>query len=236
MLRKSFTPKNRPTYRYLDTINAALVRAFVHNGIPESDITGPQSRPWTFACKGYAQPGGVMTLSSLTVSTPDPVLAQALGTMNGHDIHASPNTGDKLALGDARAKNRPWHTHPDQDEICITFASPFLLNRQPPYARTDAPFISTLAQVNVGHILKKASDKNARRCLDVSIAIDRLTLMTEGTPRWISFRKAGSKRVMVPGFHMPITLRGNPADIRFLLYAGIGAKTRQGFGCPTALL
>lgn len=236
MLRKTFTPHQRPTYQYLDSVNAALVRAFVQHGVQADDVTGLQARPWTFSCKGFAKAGGTMVLSALTVTTPDPMLTQALHAMQGTDIQAQPKTGDTVCLGTSRTKIQPWNLHPDQDEICVTFASPFLIARQPPYERSDPPFMSDIQKVDVAHLLKKAADKNAGRTLDINLAIDRLTLLTESTPRWMSFRQAGGRRIMLPGFRMPITLRGNPADIQFVLHAGLGAKTRQGFGCLTPML
>lgn len=231
MLRRHFTPNTPQTYRYLDTINAALVHAFVQQGVTGEDVTGAYARPWTFACKGYARPGGYMMLTGLTVTTPDPLLAHALERMHPTDIRATPTTGDNVDFQNGRGRTLSDDLHPGQTEICVSFASPFVVGRTAPYKRSDPLYLQNLAGVELGTSLQRTAERLAQRSLDISIHVDRLTLMTEGTPRWISFRRQKERRIMVPAFRMPITLRGAHKDLQFVLHAGLGIKTRQGFGC-----
>lgn len=224
--------KTPQTYRYLDSVHDALINGLTATGIPFEKLAGMNSDPWTFACKGFARANGEMTLKSILVSTASPEIAEAMKKLNpAHLVKVSSN-GDVIDMRKSRIFVEQRGPVPGQDEVCVAFASRFALILPKKGARVKTAFCRTPSDTNFSDAIKSSLDRRARRELDIQVGIDRLTLMTEGTPRFISLRKAGTKRIMIPAFNMPITLRGKPEDVAFAFYAGMGAKANQGFGCP----
>jgi CRISPR-associated endoribonuclease Cas6 len=224
--------KTRQTYRYLDSVHGALINGLTATGISFDKLAGMNSDPWTFACKGYARPNGEMTLKSILVSTASPTIAEAMKKLNpSHLVKVSAN-GDMIDLRESRVAVERRGLVPGQDEVCVAFASRFALPLPKNGARVKTAFCRTPSDTNFSDAIKSSLDRRARRELDIQVSIDRLTLMTEGTPRFISLRKAGTRRIMIPAFNMPITLRGKPEDVAFAFHSGMGAKANQGFGCP----
>jgi CRISPR-associated endoribonuclease Cas6 len=223
--------KTPQTYRYLDSVHAALVNGLTAAGIDGEKLIGRDAQAWTFACKGYAKPGGEMAVKSILLSTPDEEIGKALLRIKPQDIRKKSSNGDILDFSRARIRSEQRMPPPGTREACFCFASRFaLIGRKA--GREKTWFIQSPAQTDFAAALKAGLDRRAGRELDIRIGIDRLTLATQGAPRPVSLRKSGSRRVMIPAFNMPVSLEGNPEDIAWAYFAGLGAKTHLGFGCP----
>ncbi len=218
-------------YRYLDSIHAALVAGLTAGGFPRERLIGSTAAPWTFATKGFAKVGGVMTLRGLLISTADEALAGALESLTPEAFLKVSSNGDIIDLRRAKVRPERRGPAPTADEICVTFASRFALTA-PKTGREKTRFVFSPEETSFSDAIRTNLTGRARKSLDLDVGIDRLTLMTEGKPRMISLRQAGLTRVQVPAFSMPVTLRGAPEDVRWAYFAGIGAKTHLGFGCP----
>ena len=68
----------RPQFRFLDSVNAALVAGLTEAGVPAERVTGRDAGPWTFAVAGFSKRGGITVMSGLTISTADAEIAHAL--------------------------------------------------------------------------------------------------------------------------------------------------------------
>ena len=65
---------------------------------------------------------------------------------------------------------------------------------------------------------------------------DRLSALTEGaTPVLVRVRRSGVRDLILPALSAVLTLGGPAADLRDAYLAGLGEKTRYGFGCPVVL-
>ena len=63
--------------------------------------------------------------------------------------------------------------------------------------------------------------------------IDRLSFAAYGTkPRIVTVRKSGSRTIRFPAFQLPMTIEGPHETLATAFFAGLGEKTRYGFGCP----
>ena len=221
----------RQEFRFLDSVNAAIVAALVDAGAPSQALVGHDARPWTFGVKGYSRAGGCTVMTALTVSTPDEMIARALEHFRACAATARPVNGDLLDFSDARVSLEHRLPHEDVSELAVAFASPFAIIK-PKTLRSRTVFYDDLADVDLSAALRAGLEHRAARALDIELHADPLTLAVDARRRLVSTRLVHGRRILIPAFSVPLTLRGSPHDVRFAYFAGVGAKTRGGFGCP----
>lgn len=229
-IRLSFAG-SRPTFRYLDSVNAAIVAGLAQAGATSQIMVGPDAHNWTFAVKGYSRRGGETVMSGLMISTADEAFGSYLHKFDSRYARAESSNGDKLNFAQAWKSVEDRAPSPTAGEVALNFASPFVLLKKKT-GREKSDFADKLSDVDVSNALRAGLSRRAGREVDVEFSIDPITRIADGKPRFVSTRKAGTRRILVPAFSLPMTVRGTPEDIRFAYYAGLGAKTRGGFGCP----
>src|SRR5690606_33550520 len=103
----------------------------------------------------------------------------------------------------------------------------------PKQGRQKTRFHDDLVGVDLNAALAARLTRRAGRSLDLTISSDRLSMTTDLKKQLVHIRRlSNGKPLFHPAFSVPITLRGRPEDVRFAFLAGVGAKTRAGFGCP----
>lgn len=220
------------SYRYLDSVHGALINGLTAAGVPFRTLAGMKAEPWTFACKGYARPGGEMVLRSVLVSSASDAISAGLARLKPENLVKCSSNGDRIDMSSARIQEERRGLAPGQEEVCVAFASRFAVPFPKNGKGGKTAFCQSPAETSFPDALRSSLNRRAGRDLDLEVLIDRLTLMTEGASRFISLRKAGSKRIMIPAFNMPVALRGAAEDVAFAFHAGMGAKANLGFGCP----
>jgi CRISPR-associated endoribonuclease Cas6 len=232
MLRVRFSfADTRPAFRFLDSVNAAIVAGLEQAGATSVDMVGVAARSWTFAVKGFSRRGGETVMTGLTISTADETLAPFLDRLNPCHMRIISSNGDKLNFANARKRVEHRAPSPGADEVALAFASPFALIKQK-IGRAKTEFARCLSDVHVSDALRAGLSRRAGREIDLEFFIDPITRITDGRPRFVSTRRSGERRILIPAFSTPMTVRGSPRDVRYAYYAGLGAKTRGGFGCP----
>lgn len=232
MTRAFFALKGpRQRYQFLDSIHAAIISGWTLSGVKPEDVIGESARPWTFAPVQYSKVGGESHVSGLTISTPDPFLSEALVKMEAHAISARSCNGDVITFAGAEKKMLDDPITDAHSEISLCFASPFVVMK-PKEGRTKTEFADALSGLDLSAAFSAGLSKRAGRAVIVEVGVDGLTLATDGKPRHVYTRRQKGRRVTVPAFALPLTLRGSAEDLRFAYFAGLGAKTRNGFGCP----
>lgn len=218
-------------YRFLDSVNAAIVAALSKAGAPSEALTGPKARPWTFGVRGFSRRGGVTRASGLTISSPDDVICAAIDCMKTRDLRKTSSNGDVVNLEPATKRAERRQPHPEISEIMLNFASPFAIMKKKA-GKERSLFYDQLSDVDLSSALVAGLKQRSGRALELDFATDPITRIANGRARLVSTRLSGSRRILIPAFSAPITVRGAPEDIRFAYFAGLGAKTRGGFGCP----
>jgi CRISPR-associated endoribonuclease Cas6 len=216
--------------RYTDSMNAAIVAAMAEAGVASKDMVGREAHPWTFGMSGVAQPEGHSLVSGLTISTPSEVLASALMKIRPEWIKVKSSNGDEIDCAGAR---RHIGRMPAEgaSELAVFFASPILIKAKGDDLGTD--WVEDFGTVDFDAALRRSCEVRAGRDLDITFSADPLTLAVGVTRRLVHLRKAPcGRKVILPAFSLPLTMRGDPQDLRFAYMAGLGAKTRAGFGCP----
>ena len=218
--------------RYVDSMNAALVAGLVDAGLSTGDLVGRHSLPWTFGMAARARPGGERRVFSVTVSSPSERFCDALYRLNPEAVRTESDNGDRINLSGAKIRRLRDLPEGGVAALMIGFASPFLIPVKK-QGREKTRFHDDLTGVDLNAALTTSLSRRAGRPLDLTISVDRLSFLTDLKKHLVHVRLLpGGKPLIHPAFSVPMSLKGNPQDVRFAFLAGIGAKTHAGFGCP----
>ncbi|WP_018632662.1 CRISPR-associated endoribonuclease Cas6 [Neomegalonema perideroedes] len=221
--------------QYTDSLNAALVAMFTEAGLTSEQVVGEQAFPWTFGMEAFSAPGRKRRVNSVVISSPHPAFREALPRLEAAKARVRSCNGD--VIDGAEARIQPCDDlAPGANEIMIGFISPFILPAAKE-GKAKTRFHEELPVAEAPAALKAGLNRRAGRELDLEIVIDPLTARTDGRRKHlIHIRRFPNGRSMIlPGFAAPLTLRGDPEDVRFAYLAGFGAKTRAGNGCPALM-
>ena len=229
MRRCRFTlpPGRWVEYEYLDILHDALVTAWTAQGVPSAAICGETSEPWNFAPLGYHK-GKTGRAHTLVVSTPSTGLAEALGRMQPEDIrYARAATGEWVNFAEATRQEETDPVLPGQTVLSVFLLSPLAI-RQP-----DRRWHARLGEVDLDAVVNRRLSRLAGRPVNLKIAPDSLYL--RANPRHsvrVSLKAGAAGRTgFVIGMQAPLILSGADEDLRLAWHAGLGEKTRNGFGC-----
>lgn len=233
MLKTRLTlPKQQPIYyHYSDILHDALINAWVAAGISADEVTGMSARPWNFAPLGKHQ-GSDNTVHSLVVSTPDTVLAKYLAQFNPQDIHyARTSTGEGV---DFSAAHISIETDPillGQNALGVLMLSPIAISDNT--ANGNKRWHKHLEQFDLSTAINHRLSRLAGREIKLQVQPDSLYLRCNPEHSiLIPMKKmSNGKLAYVIGMSAPLVLSGSEDDLRFAWYAGLGEKTRNGFGC-----
>lgn len=242
MKRYRFDLPTPQSYITQDLIHDALVAAFLEAGARSDQVMGAKSLPWNFAPitaggRYDAERGvSIRRLRSLVVSSADPKISAWLEQIQAEQIVAARALSAEIIslVGATKSEEiAPFVKH--QEATAVHWLSPFL--RRPARAVGIKKKQSWL--VDPKEMEKRSPGEDlARRLgregnLGLSWAADRLVLRS-GAKRHSVDLKAHPKtgRAMwVSGTMVPFVLSGPTESLVLAWYAGLGAKTRMGFGC-----
>lgn len=224
---------DRPvSYRYLDSVHAATVAGLAEAGVGSRSLVGESALNWCFAAKGYALKGGDCVLTGITISAASEEVAAALTAIDPRAMRVASSNGDRLDLSHGRVRQIPDRLSPNAREATFMFASPFVIPQKKSGVEKTRYF-ARLDGVDIDSALRCGLERRAGRPLEIDFAIDRLSLRADGAPRIVRYRRMNNGRdQMIDAFALPVCVRGAPEAMRFAYLAGLGAKTRVGFGCP----
>ena len=219
-------------YRYLDSVHAALIAGLVKAGVEPTKLIGERAEAWCFAAKGYSSRQGDCMLVGVTISTASDEIGATLQKLSPVDMRVVSDNGDSLDLSHGMLKPIPDRLSPSTESAMFLFASPFILTHKKT-ATEKTRFVGELEGVDIDAAMRRNLERRAGHSLDINFLIDRLSLRANRAPRVVRYRRMKNGRdQMISAFSLPISVIGSPEAIRFAYFAGLGAKTRVGFGCP----
>lgn len=234
-------PSPRP-YITQDLIHDALVAAFMDAGARSEQVIGAQALPWNFApltAGGrYDADRGVSTrrLRGLVVSSADPVVSGWLEQIQGENIIAARAlSAEMISLAGAikREELPPFSVH--QEATAVHWLSPFL-RRAPRMAGDEGKqgwLVDPKEMEKRSPGLSLAARFGKEGDLGLFWAADRLALRSGATRHSVDVKvhPQTGRAVWVSGTKVPFVLSGPSQSLVLAWYAGLGAKTRMGFGC-----
>ena len=218
-------------YRLLDILHDALVNAWVQAGAAAGAVIGHESKPWTFAPLGGNRGKDRKYTHSLIVSTPDSGLADYLRRFDPAAVaYARVATNDSVNFGHAAINVEDDPIPPGGGAVGVLLLSPMALSvagGKPKrwHTRLDIPELADAINARLSRL--------AGRPVGLQIKPDSLYLRANpGHSVLVPLKQDKQGRISyVIALSAPLVLAGSEADLRFAWHAGLGEKTRNGFGC-----
>lgn len=228
-------PKTVPLQQYdhQDLIHDALINGLEAAGCKSVDLIGAQARLWTFAPLGWHQ-GHIGYVHSLIISTTDAQIANALTRLKPESIQQRRWNGETLSFAGAHLSIEPDPLLPHQTQLATLCLSPLVLQHTQQGSQAGSKqWCKDMRDVDLSEVISRKLSAKAGRPIHLSIRPDALYL--RANPQHsvlvnLKVFKNGHKSFVI-GMQAPLVLEGSEEDLRFAWYAGIGEKTRNGFGC-----
>lgn len=217
-------------YRHLDLLHDALINAWTAAGAGAHQVLGNSAAPWTFATLGGHR-GSEGWVHTLVVSTSDASLAGFLAAFNPADVRqVRASTGETVDFSMAEIFPEPDPVPPMEGAMGTLLLSPLVVSKHEDgrrfwYKQLDAFDLSAAINTRLSRLAGRV----------VSLRIEPDSLYLRANPKHsvlVSLKRMPNGRhAFVIGMSAPLVLAGREADLRLAWYAGIGEKTRNGFGC-----
>jgi CRISPR-associated endoribonuclease Cas6 len=218
------------TYQHQDLVHDAIVSALIAAGATAEQVIGAGAEPWTFAALGYhrAHEGQV---HGLVISTPSPALAPHLAAIDPSAVrYARAATGELLDFSAASLSTAPPPVCEDPGVLGVLTLSPIAISEP---GTKKKRWLTRLDQVDLSAAANARLSRIAGRPVALSVQPDSLYL--RANPRHSVLvstkRMRNGRSAFVIGMQAPLVLAGSRKDLLLAWYAGLGEKTRNGFGC-----
>ncbi len=224
-------PKGQAVYyHYLDLLHNALINAWIAAGAAANDVVGVAARPWNFAALGWHRRDGNI-VHTLVVSTPDPMLAKWLAAFEPAQVcYAHATTSELVDFSTADLFLEEDLILPEQRALGVLMLSPLLVSVPDEKRRHWHKSLDTL---DLAAAINPRLSRLAGRPVRLQIQADSLYLRANPDHSvLVPLKQAKNGQVSFAiGMSAPLVLAGTEEDLRLAWYAGIGEKTRNGFGC-----
>ena len=224
-------PLAAQNYTHQDLIHDAIIHALDQAGVNSEDMVGRYAKPWTFAALGWHQAHQGF-VRSLIISSADPNIARALTRLQPEQIVQRRWNGETINFSGAIKSLEFDPIFPNQTRLDCLLLSPLVLQD---YTQTGSKkyWHKDLRSLPLSEIISRKLSKQAGRDIQLQVTPDSLYLRANPEHSVLVNLKQhqnGSKSFVI-GMQAPLILEGAEDDLRFAWYAGIGEKTRNGFGC-----
>jgi len=208
-----------------------VVNAWIQAGAAPDAVIGHQAKPWNFAALGASRGRDAKHAHSLVVSSPDPGLADVLKRFDpGAVAYARAATGEAVDFKPATPATEADPVPPGGGALGVLLLSPLALSvagSKPKrwHTRLDPAYLADALNARLSRL--------AGRPVDLQIQPDSLYLRANPEHSvLVPFKQDRQGRISyVIALSAPLVLAGAEADLRFAWHAGLGEKTRAGFGC-----
>jgi len=230
-LKISLPKKAEIHYKYLDILHDALVNAWIAAGAQKEQILDRTALPWNFAALGGQGKEGKM-VHTLVVSTADTHLAKILRHLNPEEIrYARASTIENVNFAEAQISIEDDPIMPNQNALGVLMLSPLAISDKT--VSKGKRWHKDLSKVDLSAAINHRLSRFAGRDIKLEVQVDSLYLRCNPDHSVLVPTKLmrNGKKVFVIGMSAPLVLAGSEDDLRFAWYAGLGEKTRNGFGC-----
>lgn len=218
------------TYRHLDLIHDASVNALIAAGASPELVIGPQAAPWTFAALGHHRDHEGQ-VHSLVLSTASPELAPVLDKIDASALrYARAVTGELFDFSGAIPVIEEPPFCADPGVLGVLLLSPLAISDRSAQGKR---WYTSLADIDLSAAINARLSRLADRPVALNVQPDSLYLRANPKHSVLvsTKRMRSGHNAFVIGLQAPLVLAGSREDLLLAWYAGIGEKTRNGFGC-----
>lgn len=222
-------------YRYYDILHDALVNAWLAAGAKPAEVIGSSALCWNFAALGGHQ-GKQASVHTLVVSTPEPRLAPYLARFDPHNVHyIRAHTEEFIDFSSAQSHIEDDPILTMQERLGVFLLSPVAISqrKKPNNKQKQKKWYRNLNEVDISAAVNYRLSRLAQREVKLQIYADSLYLRAnpQHSVKVHTKRMKNGHEAYVIAMQAPLLLVGSDEDLRLAWYAGIGEKTRNGFGC-----
>lgn len=233
MFRTRLTlPRHRTAfYRHQDLLHDALVNGWTAAGAPADAVLGANASPWTFAALGGRYDATRNHVHTLVVSTPDPHLAACLHRLDPAAVRQQRDfTGETIDFTGAEVTLDADPVPPGGGGLACLMLSPLAVGLREGGRRRWA---KDFREIDLTAAINTRLSRLAGRTVRLTAQPDPLYLRANPRHSVLTSLKGNARGSFsfVIGLRAPLLLGGSEDDLRLAWYAGIGEKTRSGFGC-----
>lgn len=224
-------PKGRwASFRHQDLVHDAIVNALISAGATPEQVIGVGAEPWTFAALGYHR-GHEGKVHGLVIATPSKALAPALAALDPAAVrYARASTGELIDFAAASISNELSPVCRDPGILGVLTLSPIAISDP---AAKQKRWLTRFDQVDLSAAASARLSRIVGRTVSLTVQPDSLYL--RANPRHSVLvstkRMPNGRSAFVIGMQAPLVLAGSREDLLLAWFAGIGEKTRNGFGC-----
>jgi hypothetical protein len=214
-------------FRSNDLIHDALIAGFAASGMPADRLVGAAAEPFCFATHAVPRKGH-LHLRGLTISTSSSELGTTLRRLDPCSCTKSrAATGEAISLAGARVLPISSPVIPGVTEIGVVTLSPIVISQ-----RGTRRWLDCFDRKTVQSAVNTRLSRLAGRSVCLEIEADPLYLRRTARPlrRVVVKLLPNGREAYVFGLVLPLRLSGSSDDLDFAWYAGLGEKTRMGFG------
>jgi CRISPR-associated endoribonuclease Cas6 len=143
------------------------------------------------------------------------------------------SNGDVVDCTGASLRTDTFPLAPNQEEITVAFASPFLIALR---GEKNKAYARGLEGLDLSAAFSAGLSRRFERQILIEVRPDPLSARIDGSkPVLVRVRKSAGRDLILPALSVDLTLRGSNADLCCAYFGGLGEKTRYGFGCVVAL-
>lgn len=221
-------------YSHYDLLHDALINAWIDAGASPDMVIGFEAFQWNFAALGYHKNKDGYA-HTLVVSTPSQILAEVLRNMDVAAIRKMRgHSGETVNFAGATISTDADMIPPQQGIMNMLLLSPVLIqDRSQQKKRWYKNFNDVDLAAAVNHRLSRLANRS------VNLMIQPDSLYLRANPKHsvcVNLKHfSNGRKSFVIALQAPLVLAGSEEDLRLAWYAGIGEKTRSGFGCLGAM-
>lgn len=223
-------PKGRTGgYQNLDLLHDALVNAWIKAGASPEMILGEKSLPWNFAPLGHHHETS-NKVHTLVVSAGHPGLVPYLALLKPEHVQkARLHTEEEINFSGAALRPETDPVAINQKILNVIMLSPLAIRHR----KGKRLWHTDLSSAPLNEAINARLSRLANRKVSLQIQPDKLYLRANPEHSVLIYQKKfkNGRGSFVIAMSAPISLMGSDDDLRLAWYAGIGEKTRNGFGC-----
>lgn len=224
-----FPPRSPlPTFKSNDLVHDSILAGLRARGLATERLIGAAAASFTFATHAFVR-GKELALRGVTISTASAEMARALADLEPATCRCSrARTGETLSLAGCSLEPIDCPIADGTRRVGVLMLSPLVVDD--PAAR--GRWLDRFDAAAVTTAVNRGLSRTAGRPTALEVAADSLYLRLNPNPRRrVVVRIDSGTERYVFGLALPLVLEGPTEDLRLAWAAGIGRKTRMGFGC-----
>ncbi len=228
MLRLEITLQRPLVFRHWDRFHDAMVASLIRSGLKAEQVIGHEAESWTFGPKAFDYGNQAYRVRKFQVSSLGDETSRAFVRMDwGHlQENVESETDLTFDIKDVKVEQPPFENVSMAVDATLKMLSPLVIGKKGGKWQNPAT-----EGFDLSAALSSALSRHVKRPVALEAEFDPIYRLAHANiNRAVLFKHNKGNPQKIYGTVCPILVRGSSKDLRAAWYAGLGAKTRCGFG------